>query len=145
MSYEVAGGCHCGNTRYRLLSEVPIREWAARSCSCEFCTRHGAKYASHPSATLIVSTKIRSRLSRYRFATASADFCFCSICGVLTHLSCEIDGHTYGLVNVNTLDDKPAAFENAPSLSYAGEDLVERQARRTKNWIPRVEIRYKYD
>ncbi len=139
MSFEASGGCHCGNIRYRLMSEVPIGDWAARYCSCGFCTRHGAQYASHPSATLVVSTKAGSKLGTYRFATASADFCFCSLCGVLTYLSSEIDGRTYGLVNVNTLDIKPESFKNAPSMSYAGEGIEERKARRRRNWIPRVE------
>jgi hypothetical protein len=80
-------------------------------------------------------------LAAYRFATASADFCFCRRCGVLTYLTCEIDGLLYGLVNMNTLDQPVPGFASAPVMSYEGEDAAARLARRKENWIPGVRVR----
>ncbi len=137
----VAGGCHCGFFRYRLSGTVPIHEWTARYCGCGFCTKHGALYASHPGAVLELMPRDRGLAGKYRFATASADFCFCRNCGVLTHLVCEIDGNTYGLVNVNTLDERIAGFASAPVMSYEGEDRSARMGRRKENWIPEVIVR----
>ncbi len=141
MPNKVVGGCHCGNIRFTLRGDVPVTDWAARFCGCGFCTRHGGLYASHPSAELEVSIYDSDELGIYRFATASADFCFCRKCGVLTYLTCEIDGALLGLVNMNTLDERPAAFTRAPVMSYEGEDEDARIARRKKNWIPKVTIR----
>lgn len=140
MSQSNTGGCHCGNIRYELGGEVPVAEWAARFCGCGFCTRHGGLYASHPGASMKVSLEDQAEVGRYRFATASADFCFCRRCGVLVYLTSEIDGQLYGLVNMNTLDARPEAFAAAPVMSYEGEDADERLKRRRKNWISQVEI-----
>ncbi len=139
-SKAAAGGCHCGNIRYELGSEVPLSSWAARYCGCGYCTRHGALYASHPSAVMSVAVKRSELLGSYSFATASADFCFCKQCGVLTYLTSDIDGHLFGLVNVNTLADRPAEFARSPVMSYAGEAPNARLQRRKQNWIARVQI-----
>jgi len=135
-----AGGCHCGNVRYVLGSDVPLAAWAARFCGCNFCVRHGGLYASHPSASLTVSVKNNDNLGRYRFATASADFCFCRNCGVLVFLTSDIDGEVYGLVNMNTLDERPSALAEAPVMSYDGEAPEARLRRRKENWIARVQL-----
>ena len=134
------GGCHCGNIRYQLSGDVPVAEWAVRFCGCGFCTRQGGLYASHPGAAMKIRLQDPAEVGRYRFATASADFCFCRRCGVLVYLTSEIDGDLYGLVNMNTLDQRPAEFSEAPVMSYEGEDEDARLARRRKNWIARVEI-----
>lgn len=134
------GGCHCGNLRYVLGSDVPFSNWAARFCSCNFCVRHGGLYASHASASLSVTVKSARQLGRYRFATESADFCFCKNCGVLVFLTCDIDGIMFGLVNMNTLDERPAAMVDAPVMSYEGEAKGDRLARRRENWIANVQI-----
>lgn len=140
MKLSSPGGCHCGNIRYELGGEVPVAEWAARFCGCGFCTRHGGLYASHPGASMTVDLKQPDQVGRYRFATASADFCFCRVCGVLVFLTSEIDGNLYGLVNMNTLDQRPQAFQEAPVMSYEGEDADARLERRRKNWIAKVVI-----
>lgn len=134
------GGCHCGNIRYELSGDVPVAEWAARFCGCGFCTRHRGLYASHPGASMVVTLIEPAEVGRYRFATASADFCFCRHCGVLVYLTSEIDGKLYGLVNMNTLDRRPREFSQAPVMSYEGEDQDARLERRRQNWIARVEI-----
>lgn len=89
---------------------------------------------------MAVSIKNNGQVSRYRFATATADFCFCTVCGVLTHLTCEIDDVLQGLVNLNTLDNRPAEFAGAPVMSYEGEDYQARMQRRKDNWIARVTV-----
>lgn len=141
MTSETAeGGCHCGNIRYSLKSEVPLSSWTARYCGCGLCTRHGGLYASHPSASLAVVVKMSEQLGCYRFATATADFCFCKNCGVLVFLTSKIDGQLFGLVNMNSLDERPQQFEQAPVMSYEGEKTEARLERRKQNWISRVEI-----
>lgn len=140
MDYICDGGCHCGNLRYQLSGPVPVSDWSARSCGCDFCTRHGGLYAAHPGAAMTVTQRSANDVGRYRFATASADFCFCKVCGVLVYLTSEIDGQLYGLVNMNTLDERPAAFADAPVMSYEGENRDARLLRRRANWIARVRV-----
>lgn len=139
-SNKAVGGCHCGNVRYTLDAEVPVEGWALRSCSCGFCVRHGGVYASHPSASLSICVGQSDRLGRYRFATASADFCFCKICGVLVFLTCEVAGQLYALVNMNTLDVRPLQLAEAPVVSFEGESPAARMERRQRNWIARVKL-----
>lgn len=140
MSYPAAGGCHCGNVRYTLNSDVPVSSWTARFCDCSFCIRQGGLYASHPTASLTVGVEKPERLGRYRFATASADFCFCLTCGVFVYITSEIDGQLFGLVNMNSLDERPQEFAQAPVMSFEEEQPEERLQRRRKNWIAKVQI-----
>ncbi|NNF52103.1 MAG: hypothetical protein HKN59_06665, partial [Gammaproteobacteria bacterium] len=128
------------NIRYELASDVPVAQWAARFCGCEFCVRHGGVYASHPSAALSVAVGDPEHLGRYRFATASANFCFCGTCGVLVFLTCDMGGGVYGLVNMNTLDERPAELAAAPVMSYEGESPEARLLRRKENWIAKVKV-----
>lgn len=55
-------------------------------------------------------------------------------------LAADIDGKTFALVNVNTLDDQSVVATEVPAMTFEGEDLEDRTGRRKKNRIPRVEI-----
>lgn len=137
---ELTGGCHCGVITYALAwpeKELPV---PSRSCTCSFCTKHSNQYASHPKARLKARFADEGLVSRYRFATGSADFVFCRRCGVMPFLAADINGKTFALVNVNTLDDQSAIATEVPAMTFEGEHLEDRTGRRKKNWIPRVKI-----
>ena len=134
----INGSCHCGNVCFSLQwpeGEDPI---AARVCGCDFCTRHGGSWTSHPDAALTVNIGDPSLVSKYRFATATADFMVCSVCGVVPLVLSEIDGTSYAVVNVNTFEDAGSLEVTRSATDFDGEEQADRLQRRRRNWISRV-------
>lgn len=140
---KTTGSCHCGNLTY-VLEWPEGEEMPFRRCSCSFCTRHGALFTSHPRAALAGQVREATTLSRYTFATRTAEFFVCSRCGVAPWATSVIDGKTYAVVNANTFDVPPGA-DATPLKSYEGEAVEERLARRKRSWIALVEIVFARD
>jgi hypothetical protein len=136
---QVHGRCHCGNHAFDLLWPGDGAEIMARTCGCDFCTRHGATWTSHPDARLRVVAADRDRVNVYRFGTRSADFHICRNCGNVVVVSCEIEGHVYAVVNVNTFDDELRSRVRSAPADFEGEELGGRLARRQRSWIASVE------
>lgn len=138
MRSRISGRCHCGNVALRL-------EWAgdpeaipARACGCSFCVKHGGVWTSNPASTLTVSIEDAALISKYTFGTRTATFHVCSRCGAVPFVTSEIDRRLYAVVNVNTLEDvEPSRLRRAP-VSFEGEDVESRLARRVRNWIADV-------
>lgn len=141
----INGKCHCGNITFEFTrpgfdptsgDTLPVR-----SCTCSFCIKHGGVYTSHPQGSLRATIADKSEVGQYQFGTGTAHFYICRKCGVFPFVISEIDGNLYAVVNVNT-------FENierdklVPKLTdFEAEEIPDRLARRTRTWIPSVEIR----
>lgn len=141
----INGGCHCGALSYEL--EWPGKEdgepvsLPGRKCGCSFCTRMDGTWTSHPDARLVIRENPELPASRYRFGTGTADFLFCSRCGVAPLVTCDIDGRTFAVVNVNTFE-KPGDEEyelKVTSTDFDGETVENRLERRAARWIGQVE------
>jgi hypothetical protein len=79
-------------------------------------------------------------VSRYRFATNTADFFVCRRCGVVPFVTSEIEGELFAVVNVNTFDAvDPTVFESSVT-NFDGELREDRLARRARTWIRNVTI-----
>jgi hypothetical protein len=77
---------------------------------------------------------------RYTFDTGTAEFLFCSRCGVTVTALCESSGSLKAVLNINTLDDAHVLdFEHSDS-DFEGESLEQRLGRRTANWIGQVSL-----
>jgi hypothetical protein len=136
----IAGRCHCGNVTFDLAWPAERREIPARRCGCTFCTKHGGVWTSEPRARLAVAIGDPSKVTPYAFGTRSATFHVCARCGVVPFVTSDIEGRTYAVVNVNTLENvDPARLAHA-GTSFDGEALGERLARRAHNWIAHVRI-----
>ena len=135
------GGCHCGNIGYEYDCPVPIAALQARMCTCSFCIAHGARYVSHPDGRLRVRFGEPGQVQRYRFGTGTADFVFCTRCGVMVFVLSEIDERSYAVLNVNTLQGIDPAAVPAKPVDYNGESTGNRLERRKARWIGQVEIR----
>lgn len=134
------GGCHCGANRYRLAWPGGQESLPARRCTCTFCTRFNGTWTSHPDAGLDMLENRDSPLTRYRFGTATADFLFCSRCGVTLAAVCEIGGRMRAVVNVNTLDGRDPIDFDCSDSDFEGESPVQRLDRRRERWIGRVRV-----
>jgi hypothetical protein len=136
----INGACHCGNVSFTLDWLPAPNEIPARACGCSFCTKHGGVWTSDPSATLSVTMKDSSKVSRYAFGTRTATFHVCSHCGTVPFVTSEIDGQLYAVVNVNALENLDPSTIRRAAANFEDEDVVDRLARRTRNWIADVRI-----
>jgi hypothetical protein len=124
------GGCHCGAARYAFrtaLDPLPMR-----SCTCSFCSKHGARTASDPAGH--VEIRLTEDVTRYRFDQLTADFLVCSVCGVYVAALLEGEGREVATININTLDVKLTGV--GASVSYADEEREQRVKRRLAAWTP---------
>ena len=100
---------------------------------------HGNVWTSCPDGALRVRCREPDHVTRYAFATRTAEFHLCARCGVVPVASSTIDGKLYAVINVNTFDDvDPALIEPAAIVSFDGESEAARLARRKRAWIADV-------
>ena len=132
----IDGQCHCGNISYRFEWPGEGPQIPVRACSCQFCSKHGGVWTSHPNGRLEVKTSDPSNVTRYRFGQKTAVFHICATCGIVPLATCDIDGACYAVVNVNTFENvEPEAFDRTET-DFEGEPEGERLARRRRNWTP---------
>jgi hypothetical protein len=132
------GSCHCGNITFDLGWPSAVADIPARACTCSFCMKHGGVWTSNPACTLTIRFADKSRVSEYLFGTRTATFHVCSQCGVVPVVTSVIEGKTSAVVSVNALNGMdPASLKRAP-ISFDGEEVGDRLARRQRNWIPDV-------
>ncbi len=135
---RLAGKCHCGNIAFDLDWEGDPSAIPARACGCSFCTKHGGVWTSHPASKLTVTIGDGNLVSKYAFGTRTATFHVCARCGAVPFVTSEIAQHLYAVVNVNALENVDDSVLHRAAVSFEGEDLDARLARRTRNWIADV-------
>ena len=136
----LTGSCHCGSIRYEADWPDGTGPVPARRCGCTYCTRFNGTWTSHPDAQLIIFTRQQAPPSRYRFGTGTADFLFCSVCGVAVAALCETADGLKAVLNVNTLDDQNLALDFSDT-DFDGESLEQRLERRMSRWIGQVTLK----
>ena len=138
---QIQGSCHCGNISYTLTWDPDPERIPARACGCTFCQKHGGVWTSNPRGALEVKVEDDSKISKYSFSTGTADFHICARCGVVPVVTCTLDGRLYAVVNVNAFDNvDPSMVRKAP-ITFEGEEMGSRLARRKRNWIADVSFR----
>ena len=135
---QLKGSCHCGNIALDVAWEGDPPEIPARACGCSFCAKHGGVWTSSPRASVTVTIAERARTTTYAFGTRTAVFHICTRCGTVPIVTSDIDGRTYAVVSVNALENVDPAWLRRGAVSFEGEDIAARLARRARNWIPRV-------
>jgi hypothetical protein len=133
---KIHGRCHCGNIAFLFTVLPEPQEIAARACSCTFCLKHGGVWASSPAGSLRIDVLDPVQVHRYAFATRTADFHVCRLCGVVPLATSVIDGREYAVVNIHSFEDVPEGLLRQSSASFDGEDEASRLARRARNWTP---------
>jgi len=136
----INGKCHCGNIAFGLEWGKEVAEIPARACGCSFCVKHGGVWTSNANASLAVSIRDPSLVSKYAFGSRTATFLVCSRCGAVPLVTSEIDNHRYAVVNVNTFENIDALPIRRVAADFEGEAIEARLARRKRNWIADVRI-----
>ena len=135
----LAGGCHCGAIVMEMETAIAPEDAETRACGCTFCRAHGAIAWTDPKGRLTIRIADESRVTRYRWGLATADFLICSRCGIFAAAVMEDAGRRWATVNVNALADR-ARFTRTPQpVSYEGEDRASRIERRKQRWTPVAE------
>ena len=130
------GGCHCGAVAFTFRTARPPERWEGRACQCSFCRSHGARSTSDPDGAVAFRIADAALLQRYRFGSKRTDFLICRRCGVYVAAVITTPRGALATLNVNTLDAGRRASFDAMPVSYEGESVEERQARREKKWTP---------
>lgn len=136
----ISGRCHCGNISFALTWSPDPAEIPARACTCSFCTKHGGVWTSCPTGPLKVTVRDPSLVSRYAFATRTAEFHVCSRCGIVPLITSRIDNRLYAVVNVNVFEGVDTSLLKRVSTTFEGENQTNRLERRRQNWIGDVEM-----
>jgi hypothetical protein len=136
----IDGKCHCGNIAFVLDWPEGPSEVVARKCSCLFCIKHGGVWTANPVAKLSIVVQRAGVVSKYAFGTKTATFYVCTCCGVAPIVTSEIANRLYAVVNVNTFENFDLMRLRQQTVSFDGEDLPSRLARRQRNWIADVRI-----
>jgi hypothetical protein len=138
----VTGGCYCGNVFVKIrLTRAPA-SYNPRACDCEFCRKHGAAYISDSLGSLQIEIGAAGDRGSYRQGSEAADCLFCRRCGVLVGVICEIDGRSYGAVNVRSLS---SAATFGPELTVSPKQLsaTDKLQRWQGVWFPDVIVHAK--
>jgi hypothetical protein len=138
---RIRGRCHCGNISFRLDWDPDPVEIPARSCDCTFCMKHGGTWTSYPAGRLEVAIEDPALVSRYEFGTKTATFHVCARCGVVPVVTSDLDGRTYAVVSVKAFENVDPSMLRPGPVSFDGEGVESRLARRKRNWIAEVEFR----
>ncbi len=136
----IQGSCHCGNIGFTLTWDPDPTQIQGRTCDCTFCVKHGGVWTSNPKGALRVSVKDPFAVSKYAFATGTADFHICSRCGIVPVVTSTIDGHLYAVVSVNAFNNVDRSIVRRAPTSFEGESIDTRLARRTRGWISDVKF-----
>lgn len=130
-----AGGCHCGELRWRFTSRQSPQAFVPRACDCDFCSRHRAAWVSDPQGHLVIHAS-NAALRRYRQGSGQADFVLCGECGVLVAVIAQgADGRLIGAANRNAFDARDAfAGETVVSPRLLAADA--KLARWNQVWMP---------
>ncbi len=131
-----AGGCHCGNLRYALETQLTLVQLPLRTCQCSFCRHHGARSTSDPAGHLRFEAQDAAMFTRYRFGLRTADFLICARCGIYVGALMHDAGAAFAIINANTLDEAAQLTQQSQPMDYDGEDEASRQSRRRARWSP---------
>lgn len=134
------GKCHCGGITVAFETGIAPEMADVRECQCSFCRIHGARAASDPAGRLTFAEATPGALHRYRFGLRTADFLVCNGCGAYMGCILTAEDGAWGVVNLNTLDDRTRFVRPPAPFDYDNEDTAGRIARRKQRWTP-AEIR----
>ena len=128
------GQCHCGAVTVTFETGQALEDLVVRTCQCAFCRKHGARTVADPKGQVTVMSASSEAINRYGFGERTADFLICASCGVYLCAVVEADGLFYSTLNINVMDDRAAFSERDEPVSYDGEAVAARIARRVKAW-----------
>ena len=114
----------------------PAPEMRVRACQCGFCRPRGTRTIADAAGSAVISIRSAEDVQRYRFGLMTADYLLCATCGTYIAAVQEEAGGLISVVNVGGLDIPEFRGLTADPVSYDGEEIAGRLARRRTYWMP---------
>jgi hypothetical protein len=134
LSFE--GACHCRAIGFVFRTARTPARWNVRACQCSFCRSHAALTASDPQGSLEFVEREPGIVRLYRFGQRTADFLVCSHCGVYIGAAMRSERGRFGIINTRTLHAMSLSLPEPERMTYDGEQVGARIARREERWTP---------
>lgn len=134
--HSYRGSCHCGAITAVINLSRPASEMRVRACQCGFCRPRGTRTVADAAGSVLISAASPEHLHRYRFGLKTADYLLCATCGSYIGAVQEEPEGLISVINVGGLDVPAFRGIVADPVSYDGEAVVERLARRRTYWMP---------
>jgi hypothetical protein len=138
------GGCYCGNITLRLDLSQRADRLTPRACDCDFCTMNGAAWVSDPDAALEIEIQNEAAVTLFEQGSETARFWLCQRCGVVTAVTCDIEGVRKGAVNARVMLERDSFAPTEPA-SPKQLDTDTKLARWDKLWIGNVRVKDCWD
>lgn len=114
---KYSGGCHCGNVRYHVETEIQ----QLLSCNCSICHKKGALLLFAPESAFTLTTS-PDALSDYQFNKKNIHHLFCKTCGIHSFGKGTMpDGTAMVAINAQCLDE--VDIKQFPVHSYNGKSI----------------------
>lgn len=130
------GQCHCGAIRIELVSDRRPSDQILGACQCSFCRKHNARTFSDPDAHATLTAADPQLLQRYSFGLKTSEQVICRRCGVYVAMILTDGGQVWGVINIDTLDDRALFTRSAEARDYGAENKESRINRRKARWCP---------
>jgi hypothetical protein len=129
------GRCHCGRLTLEFTTDRDPHSFVPREDGCGFCQCHRALAIADPDGSLCVYVPADPP-KPYHFGLNITDFHVCDRCGIFVAATWRDGDEMRGVINMPVLDDR-ILFDAAPvAVSFDGEDVQAREARRRVAWTP---------
>ncbi|CZF79624.1 MULTISPECIES: aldehyde-activating protein [Grimontia] len=111
--------CDCGEIKINVCFPLPIDEYQARACDCDFCVPRELAYLSDVNGTISFSP--RNKMNQLKQGSGQATFWQCSNCKQVVAVTNTSKGETRGAVSkaifAKKFSLKPSAFISPKNLS----------------------------
>ncbi|MCW8108716.1 aldehyde-activating protein [Alteromonas ponticola] len=94
--------CDCGKVKVLAFFPLPIENYEARECDCDFCVAHGLAYLSDVNGT--ISFYPKDSLTPLQQGSKQATFWQCRFCRDIVAVSYTRNGETRGAVPAALFD-----------------------------------------
>ncbi len=112
------GGCHCGNVRFRVRTDLA----QVGACNCSICSKTGTLLSFVPASEFELLSEPSPPLTDYQFNKHVIHHYFCPVCGVRSFATGTApDGSDMRAVNVRCLDD--VDVDSLKVVHYDGRSL----------------------
>jgi hypothetical protein len=136
--YTYSGACHCGAIQVELNFSKPAAEIRVRACQCSFCRRRATRTVADAAGLATIRASSSADLERYRFGLSTADYLICKRCGTYVAAVQDDARQLISVANVAGLDVPDFRDRAGEAVSYEGETVAQRLARRRAYWMPTV-------
>lgn len=137
------GSCRCKNLRVNW--QIKDFSLIPKACGCNYCVSKNAAYVAKPGSKFTLSVQHANQYRAHANGRPSPDgepsavFHECLFCEELVAVTCTIDEVSYGIINVNALDQRER-FPETKSYSFVDQALPVRLEHRKNNWSYPVSI-----